>query len=546
MLRRFQFWKSRRISDSPLKVKKNYFRRFVSRLWVFQDPAWSQAPKKSLFELPGKPKFSVYFNPLYWLIWIPKFLLAWLVSRPFLNLAPALPAIAATLVFCVLLFWDRYQGNVWRVNQYRSIMQTAVAEKDFPKASIACRTLINLTPYDDGLRFQQAILELEQGRKDTAKEMMLYLAATKRNSAASTWLLENNFDLAKVSEWTAEEHSNFRALVASAVEQKNKAAVDSAQLRLASYLTQMGAPRDALQIIQELATRTPRLNLIGVGLALQADNKELAIRFASGAVKYLEQFLSANPSAVQERLELAKTLVLLDREQDAARVLKDGLGLTQDESLKNGVAEVLVHYAGRIAKGGDSTLVQRLQIIRNAMDYSANNQSVIDAIVEIVLECQDKNGPQVALLKKSIIEGAAPEATHFIQGTLALLTGDHATALNHLKIAQSTGVNTPGLLNNLAMALQKTDDPEKLGQALELSISANKLLADHPYLRDTRGQILLKLKRYDEAIPDLEFALRAPELAPTVHASLATAYASLGQNDLADEHRKLSTQDANR
>lgn len=541
LLRRFQFWKRHSFKDSELKVRKNYLKRFLSRLWVFKDPAWSQAPKKSLFELPGKPKVGSYFNPIYWLIWFPKFAVAWLLSRPFLNLAPALPAIAATLIFGVLVFWDRYQGSNWRVTQYRQVMQAAVANKDYSEAAIACRTLINLNPFDDGLRFQQAIIEFELGHKEMAKELMLNLAATRRNAAASSWLLENNFDLLKLSEWTKQEHANFRALVANAVDQKNKAAADSAQLRLASYLTQMGATREAVQIVQELAVRTPKLNLVGVGLALQSEDKDLAVRFANGAVKYLEQFLTANPSAVQERMELARTLVFLDREQEAARVLKDGMGLTQDESLKSGVADVLIHFANRLAKEGDATLVQRLQVIRNAMDYAPNNQSVIDAIIEIVLNCKEQNGAQVEVLRKSIVEGAAPEATHFIQGTLALLNGDHATALNHLKIAQSTGVNTPGLLNNMAMALQNTNDPDKVLQALELSNSANSLMENHPYLRDTRGQILLKLKRYEEAIPDLEFALRSPELAANIHASLAAAYTALGQADLAAEHSKLAS-----
>ena len=543
LLRRAKFWKPG-FKDSELKVRKNYLKRFVARLWIFKDPEWTGAPKKSLFDLPGKPKVSGYFNPLYWMLWFPKFMLAWLLSRPYLNLAPALPAILATILFCVFIFWDRFQGKAWRVTQYRQVMQTAVSEKDYSKAAIACRTLINLTPYDDGLRFQQAIIEFDLGHEESAKEMMLNLAA-KRNAPASSWLLENSFDLSNVSTWTEQQHTSFRALVANAVDQRNKSAVDSAQLRLASYLTQMGATREAVQIVQELASRAPKLNLIGVGLALQCEDKDLAVRFANGAIKYLEQFLSANPSAVQERIDLAKTLVFLDREQDAARVLKDGIGLTKDESLKDGVADVLVHYANRIGKDGDSTLVQRLQVIRNAMDYSPNNQSVIDAIIAIVLDCKDKKGNQVEELRKSIIEGAAPEATHFIQGTLALLNGDHATALNHLKIAQSTGVNTPGLLNNMAMALQSTNDPAKVEQALELSISANNLLENHPYLRDTRGQILLKLKRYNEAIPDLEFALRSPELASNVHASLAAAYTALGQSDLAEEHRKLASKDAN-
>ncbi len=62
-------------------------------------------------------------------------------------------------------------------------------------------------------------------------------------------------------------------------------------------------------------------------------------------------------------------------------------------------------------------------------------------------------------------------------------------------------------------------------------------MPDHPYFRDTRGQILVKLGRYQDAIPDLEVALQAPELAKDVHRALALAYEGLGLKDLAEAHR---------
>lgn len=96
----------------------------------------------------------------------------------------------------------------------------------------------------------------------------------------------------------------------------------------------------------------------------------------------------------------------------------------------------------------------------------------------------------------------------------------------------------PGILNNLAMAMIDTESTETLEKALELSTEAVREMPDHPYLRDTRGRVLVKLKRLPEAIPELEFALRSPELAAEIHKLLSQVYQDLGQADLAAGHKQ--------
>jgi hypothetical protein len=58
----------------------------------------------------------------------------------------------------------------------------------------------------------------------------------------------------------------------------------------------------------------------------------------------------------------------------------------------------------------------------------------------------------------------------------------------------------------------------------------------HPYLFETRGQVLCKMERYQECILDLEKGLQAPELASAIYPSLITAYQKLGNQSLADEY----------
>ena len=77
-------------------------------------------------------------------------------------------------------------------------------------------------------------------------------------------------------------------------------------------------------------------------------------------------------------------------------------------------------------------------------------------------------------------------------------------------------------------------------RALALANAALKNAPDHPYLRETRGQILLKMKEYHEAIPDLEFALSAKELEVPIHLSLATAYEAIGLSEVAQKHLELA------
>ncbi len=110
----------------------------------------------------------------------------------------------------------------------------------------------------------------------------------------------------------------------------------------------------------------------------------------------------------------------------------------------------------------------------------------------------------------------------------------------HLNIAKDSGLVSAGVINNLAVAVAEAPSPN-LEEALRLANVANELLPDHPYLRETRGQIYFKMGNLTKAIPDLEYAVRAPELKKGVYQSLSEIYKSLGQDTLSQEYANLKS-----
>ena len=97
----------------------------------------------------------------------------------------------------------------------------------------------------------------------------------------------------------------------------------------------------------------------------------------------------------------------------------------------------------------------------------------------------------------------------------------------------------PALLNHLAWALTQGETPD-LERALRLADEAVKLAADQPEMRATRGRILARLQRWQEALTDLEAVLASSDEQAELHAVLAEVYTALGDTEMAERHQGLA------
>jgi Flp pilus assembly protein TadD len=124
-------------------------------------------------------------------------------------------------------------------------------------------------------------------------------------------------------------------------------------------------------------------------------------------------------------------------------------------------------------------------------------------------------------------------------GVACLQKNRPGEASRHFKEAWELLPGNPVLANNHAVMLGA--GPGDADRAAALAIIEG-VLASHPEVPtflDTKGQILLALRRPEEAALILEAALKqAP--APATHLALAEAYSRLGRTDLADLHRNLA------
>jgi predicted Zn-dependent protease len=92
-------------------------------------------------------------------------------------------------------------------------------------------------------------------------------------------------------------------------------------------------------------------------------------------------------------------------------------------------------------------------------------------------------------------------------------------------------------LNNLAHVLMALDDAH-FDEALQLVNRALEIEPNQPLYRETRGQLLVKMRRYREALSDLNFALNGLQDTRPIHEALAQAYEQLGQQEQARIHRQ--------
>jgi tetratricopeptide (TPR) repeat protein len=132
---------------------------------------------------------------------------------------------------------------------------------------------------------------------------------------------------------------------------------------------------------------------------------------------------------------------------------------------------------------------------------------------------------------------------HLILGTSAIGEAEADSAKTHLEQALAQNPKVPATLNNLAWILSRQKEPD-LDRAFGLADQAVKLAPSSPELRETRGQILAKQGKWQEALTDLESVLpyytNSPRLEaelPQLHVAIATSYENLGNAEMAKLHR---------
>jgi len=365
------------------------------------------------------------------------------------------------------------------------------------------------------------------------------LALNNSYGEAAIWLLEKEYSPIAWEQWNEKKRIQFGALLeVAAKEFPNNPIVSEVY---ADYLLIKGERDQAILEIAKLIPYQPVRALQGAVLLRQAGRESQAETMIRQGAEALKKRGDEEPENAEVALVRAEFAIFLKRYQDAIELLTRTAKLSDDQRLRTGMAEVLVLWSRDQESVVNPTerFARQLTLLNRATQIAPSHPLVLTDLMSVVLQCSDDQDPKVAELREILVQGVAPELAHFIRGTSAMLKNDIETATLHLELAAETFEMVPAVLNNLAVALASRDDSQ-LDRALTLVSKAIEKAPSQPYFYETRGQILLKLKRHQEAIVDFERAMPASQLRPQVHRGLGEAYAALGQKELADRHGELA------
>ena len=486
-----------------------------------------------------------YLNPLAWMRWTGEFVYCWAISAPWRDAAKAIPIIILLTGLIVTSAISRTDAEGWRSTLLQSQLAEAWEKEDYATAEIVLRRQLTTRSEDADIVYHLAVARHKQEKTEEALDLMRNIVRVKGHEGSARWILQNSY---VGKQWTAlneEEREEFGDLL-KLIHDESPTDLGIKQL-YADYLIASEKLPLAVPLLEELARVQPMRGLQAAAISRRLGNDASANRQAEITLEEVSRMSEEDPTNAILALAVAQNQLFLKRYTEAIRTLDRAVQRSKTNEdkirLNQAMGDAIVAWVSFIEESPDRTLQERLRILKmlqTALEYAPNNPRVLTLVADQVLATLDQDNEEVQTLRLSLVRGSSPGISHFVQGTAALMKDNVDDAMMHLKIASELMPRSGAILNNLAVAIT-TRPGGDLEQALKISNTAiQQTPQPTAHFYETRGQILFRMKRFLDAIPDLERALAVPELAANAHETVAECYEQLGKVELAKQHRVLA------
>jgi tetratricopeptide (TPR) repeat protein len=296
----------------------------------------------------------------------------------------------------------------------------------------------------------------------------------------------------------------------------------------------------AEKYLGEVVSTRPELSLL-LAVVSKAQGNDVATRgWAERAAKYHREKVEASPQDLPaHRLTWADALAMLQDYEQALVVLEAGWRQYEDKSYLTPMGQVCALWVESLARSKPGDLGSRMMLIQRGLGYAPQNEILLRHLISLT----HLEGPEAEAardtLRRTLAEGKATAVLHYTLAVDAWQHGQPAEAQRHFALAYEGAPQLPYVANNMAMILAVGEKPD-LPRALAIINSVLEKVPENPNFRQTRGEILVRLGRYQEAVADLEFALPLLGSTRATHKALAEAYRGLSLRDLAAKHEQLA------
>lgn len=528
------------MADRPLRPRPSLSRR-LSAMWYDLTAGlrrwwWSRTVPVPGKARPGRLQAAARFAmlPVSGAITSWKHAGAWWSQRNGRLLTRGLPflAVAVGCAYFAVAHQVRPADSLRR--DYEFSGRQALARKDYAQASLCFERLAELDRDRPSSLFQLALAA--EGLQDHARRDLLLnrLSPPDRpvHGAAHYW---------KAQQVLARSGRTGDHLREAEIQLQHALALEPghvhAQALLASVLIRQGRLDEAERHLLQAIPSLPDLQLTLARVCAEQGRAAESRQWAKAADELFTLRLAQDTGNHQARLHLAETKLFLGEHAQAVELLRQGLLLSPDPVFRTALSRVYVEWSDTLPL--DDPAGRKFQLLESGLEINPNDPALFDRLMRLLSGDRETADEVRKRLLAQLAQGHAPALIHLLLGTDAGQRGNAEQAVLHLKRAHEIDPDMSVIGNNLAWYLAHSDTPDLPG-ALGLMEAIVQRWPSSPEFRDTRGQILVKLERWDEALRDLEFALPALRDNIELHLALAKVYRHQNLPDLAREHEQIA------
>ncbi|MBI1375117.1 MAG: hypothetical protein GC159_20555 [Phycisphaera sp.] len=306
----------------------------------------------------------------------------------------------------------------------------------------------------------------------------------------------------------------------------------------------LNQPLEAIENLRAVLPAMPEMQTEIARLYRQAGDPEQAERVATAALNDFTRRIADEPDQLRWRLLAADAATSLKQHSHAVDLLTAAWPKQRSPLLTNAIARAYTLWWDDVAGGAeasDDVRRRNLHLLRSALEYRSNDPVAMNNLLRMCASARSITEDVTRMLDQMLVDGKASPSVHTVLGTAALVRDDIDEALRHLRLAYAQNPNVAVTANNLAVAEMRATPPNHK-RALELVDHAIALVPTQLAFHETRGEVLVRMQRWSDAVAELEQALPGMPDNAALHAALATSYRRLGMDKLAAEHRQRAEQ----
>lgn len=464
----------------------------------------------------------------------------WFKTRTYWHLIGGIPAflLALPLAYCMIRL--PFYGNAAKAKHYRAAANVALENEDYDTANLYFRKLQQLGAMNERAEFLAAINAYSSGDEAKGLEQLQQLAPLDNPGfpPAHIWLANYYLGGESGVEQEAAQELARQHLDRALERDPGNLAARSVRAR---FLHKAGRYDDALSELRRIVNQIP-----GQGLNLAALYASQG-RWAA-AKSEVEKVIAIFDDKVArgddleppEYLTWSNAYYILGQQDQAMEILESGLGEHPgNEAIGDRLYQHCLRKLSLLSSQGAGH-TEQVRLAHRAWQVKPKAQDPVILLAELAQAEHEAREDALAKLDQIVQSGIEHKNLYAIIGTAAAEKQDYPRAVEFLRLACKSNTEDAQAANNLAWVLLQLGDRSSITEGVELASRAVTLAPQRPDYRETRGQLLVEMGQFNEAIADLEFALNGLGDSPEIHAALARAYDGVGNSELAAAHRVRS------